>query len=290
MPATSTSSFLSLFNQAGTPKMALTVVRDTGHSVESLSQLLAGRSDIEPELLGACLGHHDEFWKAFALRFPAHLPSLANLGALPALRRYLAAFRLPGESAQIERILDGFARAYFDANPAPEPNGTVDPSSVGWYVEQPRCGTGIECCASCGKVAGKENECGVAVCQGCNVVSFCRRCRRLASRYGHAAAGSVGFGRACVAALARRQLGQCDRIYYSNGREQKTALVPDRCKQWERCSPFKSSDAVMVLCYAIVMLTTNLHNPKVKEKMAVLKKLSCRAARNCQERAEHRTI
>jgi len=30
-----------------------------------------------------------------------------------------------------------------------------------------------------------------------------------------------------------------------------------------------SEDAVMVLSYAIIMLTTNLHNPKVKQKMTV---------------------
>ena len=39
--------------------------------------------------------------------------------------------------------------------------------------------------------------------------------------------------------------------------------------QWvsKRGCPAKSADALMVLCYAIIMLTTNLHNPKVKAKM-----------------------
>ena len=278
-PVPTTADFLAAFNNCTSPKEALASARAAGHDVESLSVFLASRDDVDPEVLGACLGHHDPFWKDFAVRFPAHWPSLASLGVLPALRRYIATFKLPGESAQIERILDGFARAFFEANPAPEIDSvvgsTVDPCAVGWYVVQPNCGTGVECCVSCGKVAGKENAAGVKPCQGCNVVSFCRRCGRLASRNGHAVAGSIGFGRACIAAVARRSLGQCNRIYFSDPGAlfrtapcQTSAVVPDWCKQWERVSPFKSSDAVMVLCYAIVMLTTNLHNPKVKSKMA----------------------
>jgi hypothetical protein len=260
---------VSDFNSCTSPKAAKTCAQAAGLDANTLAATLwATRDNVNAELLGACLGHHDEYWKEFALKFPLNWPELSGLRVLSALRRYMSSFRLPGESAQIERIVDGFARAFFAANPANKDDGQVHSSSVGWYVEQPNCGIGVECCASCGKIAGKENAHGLAPCQGCNVISFCRRCRRLASKHGHAAAGAIGFGRACVAAIAHRSLGDCKRIYYSDGRQQISAAVPDRCKQWKRVSPFKSSDAVMVLCYAIVMLTTNLHNPKVKHKMA----------------------
>ena len=51
--------------------------------------------------------------------------------------RYLWRLRLPGESILIERILTGFAAAFFAANPRPQPQGTSAATwAQGHYVSQ----------------------------------------------------------------------------------------------------------------------------------------------------------
>jgi len=180
-----------------------------------------------------------------------------------ALRRYLWRFRLPGESAQIERILEGFARGYFAANPpGPKPLS-------GWYVQQP---SGERCCMQCGSTAdkGRGEKDWLKPCSGCQCVYFCRQCRKkLRVEEGHAIGGVMGYGRACVA--AKRATGQltADGVFtYTDayGKSVNEAL-PDGAPTWVRGSPFRSEDSVMVLAYAIIMLTTNLHSEKVKQKM-----------------------
>merc|ERR1712217_562576 len=47
----------------------------------------------------------------------------------------------------------------------------------------------------------------------------------------------------------------------------ETAVVSEASLHWERMSPFRSEDAVMVLSFAIIMLTTNLNSANVKNKM-----------------------
>jgi hypothetical protein len=82
----------------------------------------------------------------------------------------------------------------------------------------------------------------------------------------------IGYGRACIAARHfAGTLGTDLRISYQrsltgNG-PLETSVVSDECLNWETESPFKSQDSVMVLAYAIIMLTTNLHSAKVKDKM-----------------------
>merc|ERR1712217_294073 len=86
---------------------------------------------------------------------------------------------------------------------------------------------------------------------------------------GHAVVGSLGYGRACVAARrAAGTLGPGNTVTFANQRrETQTCTVPKKYLDWKPASPFKTEDSVMVLAYAIIMLTTNLHSPNVKEKM-----------------------
>lgn len=237
--------------------------------------------------LGECLGHHHPFWKELALEYPmAWSTEFAGLDLCTAIRRYTFAFRLPGESAPIERVLDGFAKGYFAAQQgessrttAAEPTGSDRPSTTsivdlslsGWYVRQPMS-NGKPCCASCGKT----NPTELATCWGCKQIHFCTSCRRHAGKMGHAIRGKLGYGRACVAAcaaagtLAHTGDGSRSITFFdvSSGGERSERVCPEG-RDWQRRSPFKSSDSVFVLSYAIIMLTTNLHNPSVpiKEKM-----------------------
>merc|ERR1712232_141414 len=109
----------------------------------------------------------------------------------------------------------------------------------------------------------------LVACQGCNVVHFCRKCRRDACRYGHAVVGMVGYGRACVA--ARREMGllgqDLEITYQVMGGMEKKSVVSKTDLEWEQVSPFRTQDSIFVLSYAIIMLATNLHSAKVKEKM-----------------------
>jgi len=240
-------------------------------------------------LLGQCLGNHGEFWTQLALSYPQNFACFAGMEVVEAMRAYLWRFRLPGEAAQIDRIVAGFARSYFNFNEekkheeelidkvsesdgeheqAVSSRSCWDTGVMGWYVRQPLSGPKcLPCCIQCGAL---DENAGLAVCQGCDVVHFCRKCRRNASRYGHAVVGTLGYGRACVAAKnAIGSLGTDLTITYTRNMHgaTKTSAVSGESLNWMQVSPFKTEDSVMVLAYAIIMLTTNLHSANVKQKM-----------------------
>jgi len=244
-------------------------------------------------LLGQCLGHHGDFWKQLAVSYPENFQCFTGMHVVEAIRAYLWCFRLPGEAAQIERIVDGFARSYFHHNTPKgkkEQNAMADDSRAGqegqesmqregcwdsgvrgWYVYQPLSGPKLlPCCVHCGALDGEAGD--LVPCQGCAVVHFCRKCRRSASRCGHAVVGTVGYGRACVAARkAAGTLGPDLKIAFQRNiqgcGELEISTVSEESWNWVLESPFRTEDSVMVLAYAIIMLTTNLHSVNVKEKM-----------------------
>ena len=90
------------------------------------------------DLLGQCLGHHHEFFQALANEFPLFF-NFRGMDIVAAIRLYLWRFRLPGESDQIQRILEGFAGAYYAANksvtkllPGSLSSSRTDPQARGW--------------------------------------------------------------------------------------------------------------------------------------------------------------
>lgn len=253
-------SFISQFNECATPKEVLRFAEPVG--VDTTAELLYA-SGANAELLGACLGHHHSFFKQLVHAFPKCF-EFCGIDVVTALRKYLWCFRLPGESAQIERILEGFAHAFFDANPP-----SCRPIS-GWFTSQP---SGELCCIACGSTADKERQdrFWLQECHGCRCVTFCRPCRKtLRAVHGHAIGGVLGYGRACVAALRARGLISENSMQFTNAYGEKCRIPVDEQSEsssWVRSSPFLTEDAVMVLCYAVIMLTTNLHNENVKIKM-----------------------
>eukprot|EP00931_Biecheleriopsis_adriatica_P101153 TRINITY_DN76360_c0_g1_i1.p1 TRINITY_DN76360_c0_g1~~TRINITY_DN76360_c0_g1_i1.p1 ORF type:complete len:431 (-),score=82.38 TRINITY_DN76360_c0_g1_i1:277-1530(-) len=251
---------------------------------------LAGDT-VSVQMLGQCLGNHDKFWTHLAVAYPQHFTCFKGMDLVQAIRTYMWRFRLPGEAAQIERILEGFARSYFQYNSttyteevdnagsdsdsesgnqktAGTNSSLTWQSSHGWYVQQPLSGPKFQpCCAHCGNLDGDAGD--LAACQGCKVIHFCRKCRRDASKYGHAFVGMFGYGRACVAARCAIGLPGADReiTYMTTGGLDRTVAVSKQNLDWMQASPFKSQDSVFILSFAIIMLTTNLHSANVKDKM-----------------------
>jgi len=225
------------------------------------------------DLLGQCLGHHGEFGKELVRCYPTHFSVFAGMDVVSALRNYLWRFRLPGEADQIGRVVEGFAQAYFLQNQPTKPidvKTCVEPIAVGWYVKQPYTRTDVLCCAHCGTIEG-ESDNDLCVCEGCGIVHFCRKCSKRAHYCGHAVGGRIGYGRACV--HARDQAGQLDMggiLTYKHmyGLPAAAKVQLDHVT-WGKACPFKTEDSVMVLAYAIIMLSTNLHNANVKKKMEV---------------------
>jgi len=72
-----------------------------------------------------------------------------------------------------------------------------------------------------------------------------------------------------AARIAKGTLGPHETITYTSNMRgaRKTSVVSQRSLNWERVSPFRTEDSVLVLAYAIIMLTTNLHSANVKDKM-----------------------
>jgi hypothetical protein len=270
----SQDDFLMTFNACASPKEVSKAVDDADLTVETASWLLyQGGENVSVELLGQCLGHHGDFGKELARYYPSHFKEFAGMDVVSALRSYLWRFRLPGEAAQIERVVEGFAQAYFMQNlpreKATDTKTCVEPTAMGWYVKQPCTRATTKCCAHCGIIDGQDVNNDLRVCQGCGVVHFCRTCSRKAHKWGHAIGSTLGYGRACVQACKEAGLlGEDLKITHGHvGGKQITSKVDVDKTVWEKGSPIKSQDAVMVLAYAIIMLSTNLHNVNVKQKM-----------------------
>jgi hypothetical protein len=284
------TTLLTAINECTSPKQVLVLVEAADLSAADLGHALyTTHSIVATGLLGSLLGDHHPYWQQLAIEYPKHFQNRwsAGVGIVEAIRDYLWRFRLPGESAQIERIIQGFAAAYFFATgkggggggatvassckpPLPK---SICPEAVGWYVEQTTTTKGAVCCVHCGALDTLQ------ACTGCDIIQFCRKCRYTASSRGHAVVGSCGYGRACVAARAKQGHGVfvtgdkqlIGRITYATsfGTEAETTDVAQPETAWnDKCStPFVDEDAVFVLSYSIIMLTTNLHNVNVKEKM-----------------------
>lgn len=280
-----TEAFVHRFNSCVSPKQVLELAEEMGLTVEKVCAQLASDSRVGVTMLGECLGHHHPFWQVVCSQFACHF-DFGGLDLTTALRRYLWRFRLPGEAAPIGRILEGFALGYHTANPppvacpstmhsiAPGVSGGTDPASRGWYIHQPMVKRGQPCCIACGALERPDSA--LWTCTGCRVIVFCAKCKRSGSRYGHAIGGCIGFGRACEsAARANGLLHNGDLLYASpvvRGGYEKTHVGMEDRGHWIRApSPIKTRDSVFVLAYAIVMLSTNLHNPSVKpaDKMAL---------------------
>merc|ERR1711957_482134 len=96
------------------------------------------------------------------------------------------------EKNQEREVINQVSESHGEGDETMSSRSCWDAGVMGWYVHQPLSGPKtLPCCIQCGAL---DENAGLAVCQGCNVVHFCRKCRRSASRYGHAVVGSLGYG------------------------------------------------------------------------------------------------
>lgn len=297
--------FVAAFNGDGGKREALDyLLRDCqiSHARDIASTLYTHHESLDKTRLGQCLGHHDEKWMRI-LGFYATLFSFEGVEFVAALRQFLWSFRLPGESMQIDRIMQAFAHSYMTQNNANMPFQHImssmkpSPSAVGWYITDVFSAENGEtpCCIDCGITQHPDTsvaaEAGSILykCRGCDCVTFCRKCAKYASRCGHAVCGRVGYGRACMAALKKKgALNLDDDIQYSfDGKSgMMTEAVDDNkfgmALSWEQqCCPFVDEDSAYVFAFSVIMLTTNLHNPNVKNKMTKQQFLATNKGTNC---------
>jgi hypothetical protein len=241
--------------------------------------------DLDVGVLGTQLGHHSEFWQHVLSAYAAQF-DFCGQEFLAAIRLFLFRFRLPGESAQIDRVMEAFARAYFQQNQPP----VAESAHHGFYIRDVG-----GCCLHCGTQESTDMQ--LYTCHGCNDrATFCRKCMRFASRYGHAYVGRIGYGRACFAIMQREDgLEEGDTFEYSatgsgslatpSGKQElDTKVVTKALIDWGSAwqtqrPPFANEDACFVFAFSVIMLTTNLHNPNVKPKDRMTKQQFLRT--NC---------
>ena len=84
---------------------------------EAIAQWLLTTPELHKDMIGITLSDpsRDDIRQAFG-RAVMTEESFKGAGFTVALRQYLATFKMPGEAAQIERILETFAQRYFELN------------------------------------------------------------------------------------------------------------------------------------------------------------------------------
>jgi hypothetical protein len=94
----------------------LLVARDLGSADKVARFVHARHATLDKEKLGEFFGKQDELNQESFRLFLEEL-SLAELDFLPALRRMIAQFRLPGEGQVIDRVMRSFCAVYCKQNP-----------------------------------------------------------------------------------------------------------------------------------------------------------------------------
>ncbi|KAK1445167.1 guanyl-nucleotide exchange factor like protein [Babesia gibsoni] len=93
------------------------------HTPKDVAMFLKCIPGLDLEKVGEYLGTHKN--PAFMDQVRSQFAKLHNFGGMPivmAIRLFLSSFRLPGESQQIERIIEVFANTYFESQPLVESN------------------------------------------------------------------------------------------------------------------------------------------------------------------------
>jgi Sec7-like guanine-nucleotide exchange factor len=92
------------------------VLRQLADDPEVIANFLLHTEGLDDAALGDYMGDGDEtaskVLKCYVSTFRFH-----GLGFDDALRKFLSAFRLPGEAQKIERIMETFSAQFYDNNP-----------------------------------------------------------------------------------------------------------------------------------------------------------------------------
>ena len=110
---------ISLFNKK--PKKGLKALKEIGAIDEpsgdvEIAKFLLREERLMPEAIGELLGEGDKD-SIGVMHAYVDLLEFKALGFVPAIRKFLAGFRLPGEAQKIDRLMEKFAARYVVCNP-----------------------------------------------------------------------------------------------------------------------------------------------------------------------------
>jgi len=108
---------VQLFNNK--PKLGIEHMQKSGmmgEEPQDIAEFLHETPGLNKTKIGEFVGGSTDFHKAVLLQFVRAL-KFKNLEFEMALRRFLTTFRLPGEAQVIDRIMEAFAKHYYEDNP-----------------------------------------------------------------------------------------------------------------------------------------------------------------------------
>jgi len=108
---------VQLFNNK--PKQGIEHMQKSGmmgEDPQDIAEFLHETPGLNKTKIGEYVGGNSDFHKAVLLQFVRAL-KFKNLEFEMALRRFLTTFRLPGEAQVIDRIMEAFAKHYYEDNP-----------------------------------------------------------------------------------------------------------------------------------------------------------------------------
>lgn len=108
---------IEMFNKK--PKKGIIYLQEQsllGKSVEDIAEFFHNDDRIDKHVLGDFLGESDKFSKEVMYAY-IDLFNFNGIDFVPALRKFLEGFRLPGEAQKIDRLMEKFASRYCECNP-----------------------------------------------------------------------------------------------------------------------------------------------------------------------------
>lgn len=107
---------IDLFNKK--PKKGLAYLQEQGllgNSPDDIAEWFHSDERLDKTVVGDFLGDNEKLMKEVMYAYVDQL-DFTEMEFIPALRRFLEGFRLPGESQKIDRLMEKFASRYFSCN------------------------------------------------------------------------------------------------------------------------------------------------------------------------------
>ena len=108
---------IEMFNKK--PSKGLHYLMDqglVGRSSEDIAEFFHNDERLDKTLIGDYLGENEAFHKEVMYAYIDQL-DFTGMQFVPALRKFLEGFRLPGEAQKIDRLMEKFAERYLNCNP-----------------------------------------------------------------------------------------------------------------------------------------------------------------------------
>ncbi|BFY99374.1 hypothetical protein BsWGS_02414 [Bradybaena similaris] len=100
-----------------------------GKSPEDIAEFFHNEERLDKTVVGDFLGENEKLHKEVMYAYIDQM-DFADMDIVSALRRFLAGFRLPGESQKIDRLMEKFASRYYECNQGMEIFASADTAYV----------------------------------------------------------------------------------------------------------------------------------------------------------------